>query len=186
MTTIQIQRPSNGHVLASFEYWTNYHYVFLDGSEVPLPVRCAWCARCERFVEVERLYTDEEIQARLDGLESVRIEWAVHYAKAIERAEILGKDLSRVPTCLMQYRAWESALAWRKSRESPPRCLECGSFFAVIELLEGKQVPHPAGSGVIIVTSDGTLGGLPEVGPPMYFDGEGRRLSGMTDFPNCK
>ena len=64
MTYIEIQRPSNGHTLARLSMWPNYWYRFADGFEVPLAVNYGWCARCEEFVEVERLYTKDEIQKK--------------------------------------------------------------------------------------------------------------------------
>lgn len=164
--------------------WSNYWYRFADGLEVPLAVNYGWCARCEEFVEVERLYTEEEIQQRLDDLEGTRSDWPTYDAQALERAELLGEDLTSVRTRLMEYDAWRSALAWRRKRKSPPRCLKCGSFFAVTVLPEYKEVPHPGGKGDIILRGDGTLGGGPYTPPAVYFDSEGFQLDRMLDDAN--
>jgi len=67
--------PTNGLVLASFTMHPCYFYQLADGTELPLRVGYAWCHRCERFVEVERLYTLEEIQARIDELDSLHQVW---------------------------------------------------------------------------------------------------------------
>lgn len=136
-----------------------------------------WCARCEEFVEVERLYTEDEIQQWIDGLERRRSDWPTFDAQTLERAEFLGKDLTSVRTSLMEYEAWRSALAWRRKRKSPPRCLKCGSFFAITVLPKYKVVPHPRGKGDIILTGSGILGGPPYTPPAVYFDSEGLRLA---------
>ena len=179
--TWSIKRPKNGHMLKGFEEEPNYYYRLRDGRDVPLPIRCGWCSRCEGFVEIERLYTDQDIHQKLGDLDAMRNDWAKIDAEAIERAKRLGKVVANVQTRLMRFEAWQSALAWRKNRKSPPRCLKCGSFFAVTVLPEWEEVPHPGGSGAIIVTYDGTLGITPVDRPPVYFDSEGLLLHESLD-----
>ena len=48
-----------------------------------------------------------------------------------------------------------------------------------------KEIPHPGGKGDIVLTSDGTLGGGPFTRIPVYFDGEGLRLSQIPDDANA-
>jgi hypothetical protein len=176
MTYIEIKRPSNGLVLARFSLLHNYWYRFDNDLQIPLAVSYGWCARCEEFVEVERLYSEEEIQQKLHDLDLTRSDWPVRDAAAREMAEILGQYQLKIRSRLMAYEAWNVALAWRRTRQSPPRCLKCSSCFAVTVLPEYEEVPHPHGKGSIILTSDGTLGGGPSLQPASYFDREGLQL----------
>jgi hypothetical protein len=149
MTWIEIRRPSNRHVLARFEPFTNYRYRLPDGTELPLRVQYAWCARCDAFIEAEDRYTEDEILDR------------------IARLDVDSPDL----------RAWQTALDSTATRQTPSRCLSCGSVFAITPLQSGKEIAHPNGDGTIIVSSDGMLGSDPYIPPPTYFDHEGLRVA---------
>lgn len=152
MSWIEIRRPSNRHVLAKFESVVDYRYQLLDGTELPLRVQYAWCAHCRVFVEAEKRYTEDEIRDR------------------ISRYDVDSTD----------YRTWQTALHWNATRQSPSRCLSCGSFFAITALQKCKEIPHPAGHGTIFVSSDGNLGGGPYIPQPVYFDHEGLRIESSS------
>lgn len=180
MFPIQIKRPKNNHVIKEFSPEHNYNYRFPDGSVVPMQVQHAWCHRCEQFVEAERLYTQEEIQQRLDTLDAVRDKWPKIDAGELLWWKVQGKPLSEFRTKLQEYEAWKTALIWCMRRKSTPRCLECSSFTAVVILPQYEEIAHPDGEGEIIVTINVDFPvpnyiSEPDVLPPVFFDGEGIR-----------
>lgn len=176
MNWIHVKRPTNNHVITKFEQYHNYHYRFPDGCELCLEVQYAWCHQCEQFVEAERLYTQQQIQQQINNLSAVRHAWSQTDSVAIERWKYLEYPLSDFRTSSQAYEGWKTALTWCKQRKSPPRCLECGSFTAVVMLPYGEEIAHPFGEGVIIVTGDDTLGGgIGGYLPPVFFDEEGIR-----------
>jgi hypothetical protein len=147
-----------------------------DGTEFGLQVQYAWCHRCETFVEAELLYSVQEIEEAITYYEaSDPKKWeAVNVRRAALFRE-MGLPPPRRWTRERQVATWRKALAWRLARKSPPRCLNCGSFFAVKMLPGGREVPHPAGDGQVIVTAGNhAIGELPR---EVYFTGEGNRLA---------
>lgn len=73
-------------------------------------------------------------------------------------------------------RIWQTELSWNAKRQSPSRCLSCGSSFA-ITLLQSGEIPKPNSDGTIVVKSDGMLGGGPYIPPPTNFDHERLRIA---------
>jgi len=171
----EIRCPTNGLLFASFQMWNAFYYRLGNGIEFPLDVGYAWCHRCERFVECERLYSIDEIKTRIDDLLATKSDWHEDDARAAERFADSGHDL---PCNLKQaalYKSWVAALAWRRNRRTPPRCLECGSFSAIKILPESEEVPHPAGNCPIVVGSGGhaSVAGLRDL---VFFNAEGLKI----------
>ena len=153
MASPQIIRPNNRHVLARFSQFSNYCYKLDAGTEIRVGIDYAWCARCDNFVEAERLWSPDDITNNRDNL------------------------LLLDPTA-MKHSPLEIALAWRQKRTSPPRCLTCESFFAITALEFGAVTDHPNGDGDVLLTNDGSLGGDPEFNEPVYYCPDGKRLGG--------
>ena len=148
MTWIEVRRIPNNHLLARFHSYTDYRYRLTDGSEIPLRVQYAWCARCENFVEAEDTYSEKEINERIE-----RCAAGSHTQKA-----------------------WQAALNWNGYLQSPARCLSCGSCSAIKPLRLNEKIRHPIDGGAIVVAGDGTLGGSPFAPAPMFFDHQGLRI----------
>lgn len=119
---IEILCPTNGLLLASFEINFHYYYRLPNGIEYPLKVAYAWCHQCEHFVECERLDSIEALELQIEKSESVR-----------------ERDY------------WTAILEWRKQRKTPPRCLTCGSFFAIHILPDSEAIEHPDGNCLVKV-----------------------------------
>ena len=151
MASIQITRPTNRHVLARFSLLPNYRYRLNAGTEIRVGVDYAWCARCADFVEAERLWTPEDIENNLENLLLLNVKSAKHSNQ-------------------------NAVLAWRQDRTSPPRCLSCESPFAITKIESDAVTPHPSGDGDIFLSSDGVLGGAPELNEPVYYDPDGKRI----------
>ena len=157
----QVIRPSDGLVVATFGDPWGYYYRLGDGIELPVPVDYAWCGRCAKFVEAERLYPLEEIEETIAALAATRQD-----PSANSKAWRLQAEFDR----------WAAALAWRKSRQAPPRCLGCGSQAELQFLSLDRPVADPRGEGTLQVR----VGGLAldaKLSSPVYFDGEGNRLA---------
>lgn len=171
----EILCPTNRRVLARFCMWDAYSYRLDDGIEFPLPVAYAWCHRCERFVECERLYASNEIQRTIDDLIAAKEQWAEEDARLAARFAELGRNLPCDLTREACYERWAAALAWRQSRKSPPRCLECGSFFAIKILPDSEEIPHPAGTCTIIL-GGGSHVSVSSFPDHVFFNGEGVKI----------
>jgi len=171
-----IRCPSNGQVLASFCDWGSYRYQLDNGIEFPLDVAYAWCHRCESFVECERLYTVDEIEDRIAGLELTRDQWSKIDAEKEERYAEIDRKLPNDLTQRALYRTWCAALVWRQERRAPPRCLECGSFFAIEVLPDSEIARHPGGECMVEVCCGGhaSVDGFPDV---IYYNAEGLRVA---------
>jgi hypothetical protein len=180
-----IRCPTNGQRLASFAmWWPTYHYLLDTGVEFPLDVAYAWCHQCEHFVECERLYSLEEIEDQLATRGSSRDQWAQIDAEWAERySRDVPPDIqTKLPKSLTQsalHAMWSAALEWRKNRRSPPRCLECGSFFAIHVLPESGSVRHPGGSCLVELscTTHASVDGFPD---HIFYNAEGQRIAQLS------
>jgi hypothetical protein len=167
--------PSNGLRFASFYMWGHYYYRLENGITFPLQVAYAWCHRCEDFVECERLYSTNEIQEIIDrlnarGHQQSGLE-AQSAAQFTEATRGLAADLEDDAIS----ESWVAALTWRRNRKAPPRCLKCGSFFAIKVLPLGEEVPHPT-KNCSIVVGGVTHACVYEFPSPIFFDAEGVRI----------
>ena len=151
MASIQITRPTNRHVLARFSLLPNYRYRLDAGTEIRVGIDYAWCARCVDFVEAERLLTHKDIANNRENLLLLNVKSANHSDR-------------------------NSVLAWRQNRTSPPRCLSCESPFAITKIESNTVTPHPSGDGDVFLSSDGVLGGAPELNEPVYYGPDGKRI----------
>ena len=170
----EISCPTNGRLLASFSMDCNYYYRLADGTEFPLPVNYAWCYHCEQFVEVERLYSISEIQQHIENLLATKDTWTSDDTKAAKHYAALDRVLPDRFKCQARYETWQAVLAWRHSRKSGPRCLQCGSIFAIKILPTGKEIEHPAGQCTIRVGVGGHFVGSQS--ESTFFDADGLRL----------
>jgi len=110
------------------ELWLGHRdrsYIMADGGYCPVFQQVAWCWECRTFVAAEQLRDLSEIdadeaQARkehgwfqdtLRGPNDVQ-PWLIKNTEFLFAEQLAGYARQR---------------AWRRSRQSPPRCLECGS-----------------------------------------------------------
>ena len=155
MPWIEVRRPTNRHVLASFCPFADYRYQLTSHIHIKVGIDYAWCRRCEAFVESERLWQPLDIFSNCNNLLLL-----LPNAQSNNREEVT-----------------EFALRWNRSRTSPPKCLSCESSFGITKIEKGKVINHPNGDGQIVVGSCGTLGGIPPKICPVYFDVNGKRIS---------
>jgi hypothetical protein len=107
-----------------------YHYELTDGSTLCLFHRQMWCTQCATIVNAEVLPDSAEIQGQLD------------VAIAGEANGPRDESRERVVEVLAR------ALQWRVQRESPPRCLVCGtSRIASLEADGVDAAVHPGCGG---------------------------------------
>ena len=151
MARILITRPNNRHVLARFSLFPNYRYKFDTGTEIRAGVDYAWCAQCADFVEAEHLWTPDEIENNHNNL------------------LLLNEKAG-------SFSPLNTVLAWCQDRTTPPRCLSCESAFSITKIESNSVMPHPNGDGEIFLSSDGVLGGTPELNEPVYYDPSGKRI----------
>jgi hypothetical protein len=108
-----------------------YYYELPDGQQLPLFHRQAWCAECATIVNAEELPDVAEIQGLLEG--AIADEAAGGAAESQpERIKLL-----------------QGALQWRLLRESPPRCLVCGTYRieSLKPLVGSSAARHPQCGG---------------------------------------
>jgi len=98
-------------------------YPLPDGGRATAYRSEGWCPRCESIQDVEELPDVQELQhsiadyeRRVQGGRLDRIKDRLGRPPSNER-ELAHRELARL----------EDTLRWRRSRQSPPRCLGCGS-----------------------------------------------------------
>lgn len=148
---VEITNPDDGSQQELLLLSTGY-YVFPSGAVIRLYEQPAWCRCCEKFVRAEHLSPLEDIDAQMTK----------YRAKAATTRRQLAGWLYRLGLkCPQQLRhelsVWEEAVAeeemrreWRLRRESPPRCLQCGSTALDLPPSD-EEYPHPSGRGRVRV-----------------------------------
>jgi hypothetical protein len=124
--------------------WSAFiNYRLADGSKLHILQQPAWCPACLRFVIAEDLSSvealeEEMAQFRLAAPDTLR-QWAFVSNGAPVSERIIE---------LLRY------IAWRRSRRSPPRCLECGAVDP-IPIPTSGEFTHPANGQRVMVQSSG-------------------------------
>jgi hypothetical protein len=155
MAELQVRRASNGHVLASFPIFSDRRYRLPSGDEIRVATSYGWCRSCRRFSAIERIWTQGEIESNKDNLLMATQPFTEHEIETKRR----------------------NALNWLHGRRTPARCLTCGSMFGLTTITIGVEQPHPDGDGLVVLTSDGTLGGPPPTPKPEYYAPDGTALA---------
>jgi len=150
------------------------YYVLQDESHLDLICEPIWCHLCGDFSEGERLGTLVEIDRELADLHdpSSHLYRMMMMSAGPELDALLPRESFRSElTANAQKRR-----RWRESRSSPPKCIRCGSTRIVAfntEFNTDKPVPHPSGSGELLVR---WLGMCSTGWNEWYFSPEGDRL----------
>jgi hypothetical protein len=122
------------------------HYELADGTHIDLRSSPVWCRQCNEFTDGESIEALEEIDRQIADLRDPTSELFRLYQDSPTGS--IGVDVIRLITRL------EKRRRWREHRNSPPKCLECGSTEIVL-LPEGQKVTNPTGPGWIEVTVTG-------------------------------
>lgn len=118
-------------------------YRLADGTKLHILQQPAWCKACRQFVIAEEIPSvdalEEEIaRFRLAKPDMLR-EWAF-VSNGMPVEERINE--------LLRY------IEWRRGRQSPPRCLECGEVDPVPIPILG-EFPHPASGERVVVGNSG-------------------------------
>jgi hypothetical protein len=157
---------------------SNGYYLLEDSTATRLYEQVAWCLDCKRFERAEYL----------PEIADIDVEIAKYAARAAKIKAQLGGWLYRFGLrsrgeFLHELSVWQDAVAeaqrqrrWRLGRQSPPRCLACGS--AQIETPpEDGDYQHPGGKGRVRIEITSHLSLALQV--LECFTAEGLRLEGV-------
>jgi hypothetical protein len=115
------------------------YYRLPGGSEIQLSSRPVWCHRCGEVTNGEEIESVDAIDRRIAQLERL--------AEEIRREMTLPPTPDAPGDRFQQEQIAEFRLRrkWREQRESPPKCLICGSI-DLVALEHGKAVRIGDGS----------------------------------------
>ncbi len=115
-------------------------YRLPDGSTLGVDQQPAWCRGCGQFVLAERLPEVAELDELLAAVKAREPE-------TVRRLTVFGRSAEDEVAELTR------RIAWRRGRQSPARCLHCGSG-QIVALPSGGEFAHPAtGERVTVVGS---------------------------------
>jgi len=156
---------------AEARYWIRPRiYQLADDITCTLSDERVWCYDCNTLRSAESFPSADFLNELIEILRSGELPtWEVEYLSILERskdewiAELLKEAVVR--------------LRWLETRQSPPRCLECGST-NFVHLPERPKVvdnlfEHPGCGGTFHLTVQTFAR---EIGIPVY-DAEGNRLN---------
>jgi len=116
-------------------------YRLADGTRLHILQRPAWCRVCNRFVIAEDIPSPEALQEEIARFRSADGETLKTWAFVSN-----GSPVAERVAELLRY------LEWRRGRQSPPHCLECGAVDPIPIPTSGEFV-HP-GTGERVVVGD--------------------------------
>lgn len=105
-------------------------YVLDDGTLLHVDQADCYCRTCDCITVGERIRTVAELEHEIDQIENE--------PKSKER--MIAEIVSSVPERIAELRV---RIDWRKKRQSPPKCLHCGST-AILPIPEDDEFLHPA------------------------------------------
>lgn len=127
---------------------SDYAYRLSSPPDVFMWVQLAWCSACQEVVQAEKLLSDAEIEERIDGSQNRRIR------QDAERYRQMMQD-----------------------RQSPARCLNCGSdsIIAASSDWQERFLPHLTCGGIISLTQSGFV----RSGQTEIYSPEGEHLAAI-------
>lgn len=129
---IMYEFPDSGHESECVLFSSHLNYRLPDGERLHVRQTVAWCQSCGRFSLAELIESVADIEAELPGLiaqkdqllaESLRQSAA---NQDMRRRDILGIgfDLDWTERAIAEVPV---RIAWRRKRQSPAKCLHCGT-----------------------------------------------------------
>lgn len=94
-------------------FFSTLNYCLPDKSMLPVEQEVAWCKGCRSFGSAEAIPSIEELHARVQELQTPTQKLLFLYGTK----EVMNGAIDELRT----------RLSWRTARESPARCLACGS-----------------------------------------------------------
>jgi hypothetical protein len=96
------------------------YYRLEDGTEFPRSDQSAWCFACHSLRSAERLWEADHLREIIRQLEEGELSAGAGDTRSDQGDEETSRQLH-------QLQWFRHAYQWRLTRQSPPRCLECGS-----------------------------------------------------------
>lgn len=125
-------------------YWSALvEYRLLDGSTLHIIQQSAWCPECNRFVIAEEIPSIDQLKEELAKYQARDME-------QLQKWEFISNGApvqERIDDLLKR-------IVWRQTRQSPPRCLECGSI-KTISVPTNGMFTHPKTGEQVIVCDQG-------------------------------
>ena len=122
------------------------YYELEDGTHIDVRSGPVWCRRCKDFMDGESIEGLEDLDRQIADLRDPTSDLFGFFQESGSGS--LGVDGIRFITRMLKRRRW------REGRQSPPKCLGCGSAEVVL-LPEGERVDNPTGTGWVEVTVTG-------------------------------
>ncbi len=124
--------------------WTSiYYYLLPDMHRIPSCAIPTWCFDCDGIRDSEELFPVEALADKLAHLEAN----GLNETEFKEKAAFLRVKLDPRVEYENELAGVRAELAWRTARQSPPRCLACGSINHMpIEWID-EAVIHPGCPG---------------------------------------
>jgi hypothetical protein len=118
-------------------------YRLADGTKLPILQQPAWCPACGRFVIAEWVPSTEELEEEISKFRSADRDTLQMWAFVSNEASV-GERIAELTR----------RIEWRRARQSPPRCLECGSLGSVPIPATG-EFSHPHTGERVVVGDSG-------------------------------
>jgi hypothetical protein len=138
----------------------NLYYRLTNGTRMRLDAIPVWCHPCGGIREGERIETLGEIDRQLAKLQGPAelMDLRLRKSRSLRRRLISDAVQRRL---------------WRVSRQSPGRCLSCGSTNVIVFRIH-QPVPNPSGPGTIVMRVDSVCR---TINSEQLFTPEGERIS---------
>ncbi len=159
-------------------------YELPDGGHVPIPIRAEWCYQCKTLCAIENLpniaSTSKEVREAKRALSRCLAGLSTGSPKMISGSKLLAK-VRLEPAERLHYVV--------SNRQSPPRCLSCGSFdhkeLPLSGYPDGKRttlpIQHPVCEGNFVIDDRCPI--MAEIrGPDRYYTLEGICLRSVSTF----
>ena len=117
-------------------------YILLDGSRLHVNQTDCYCSHCQRIDMAEHIETLEQLQNRIEKL---------RLPDSDERK--MAVFIGSIPDQIVEL---NRRIEWRRTRQSPAKCLHCGST-EIILLPNDDEFSHPATGARMTVIGRGFM-----------------------------
>ena len=165
---VEYRLPESGR--DEWVLWSAFiHYRLADGSKLHILQQPAWCPACSRFVIAEEIPSVEALEEEIARFGSGDCDTLRTWAFVSDGGPVAERvaELSRY-------------VAWRRGRQSPARCLECGAV-APVPIPTSGEFAHPRTGERVVVGSSGWADTAPWFAE---FSPEGERIAERVTAPD--
>lgn len=149
--------PDSGSPKQEVIFSAYLHYQLPEDSLLFVHQNPCWCFACDRFQVGKRIEALEKLESDITRLRRGDLDPERYSDSEVDFEFFLTYYLGHEPIA-EKIAELSTRIEWRRQRQSPPKCLVCGSTrIANVGRLPGEEFTHPKTGERVIIAESGMM-----------------------------